>query len=83
MTTNEITKFLSAIDDLNRKASGNSRTRIFTQRARELVVKAYRMDWTTKVYTAREGADTSQADKLIAFGIEQAIYGAGRNLLHD
>ena len=82
MDTDTITKFLNEIDELNRKASGNSRTRIFTQRARELVVEAYKLDWTSKVYTAREDKDTGKADKLVGMGVEKAIYGAGRSLLH-
>ncbi len=88
MTSKQIEEFLSKIDEANRKASGNSKTRIFTERARNLIVAAYEKYHTSDAgvpvageWTARKGADTTKADELVEMGFEQAIYGKGRFLL--
>lgn len=79
MNTETIDTFLSQVDALERRTSNNSRSAIFTKRAREMVVSAYAK--VDGIWRPRTGANTAKADALMALGFEEAIYGRGRNLL--
>jgi len=87
-SSEKITEFLKLAEDLNHRSSGNSKSKIFTERARLLIVSVYAKYHTNEdgieeagEWTARPGKDTSKADALIALGLDDAIYGAGRNFL--
>jgi len=80
MTSNQIAEFLKQNDELENRSTGNSRSGMFTKRARQLIVTAYKQDGKG-IWQAREGKDTTAADKLIGMGFVKAIYGAGRSLL--
>lgn len=79
--------FLDEVDKIERSASGNSRNGIFARRAHQAVANAYEAEFDSKYkrtgrYKPRSGVDTTTADKLVAMGATEAVYGRGRQLLH-
>jgi hypothetical protein len=80
METNKISNFLTEIDKIQQRASGNARSAIFCRRAHDAIVNVYFKN-TRDEYEVRIGKSSEIADKLITMGATEAIYGRGRTLL--
>lgn len=79
----EAQQIQQAFDELNgiiRRARGNARSDIYARRMRDAITVAYELREAGK-WLPREGASTEKADKLVAMGVTEAVYGRGRSLL--